>query len=111
MTVTLEAQNRVVIARLSGELDSFAAPHVRKTLDQAILARAPMRLIIDLSDLTFMDSTGIGVLIGRYKLVSGYGGRVAICGANRQADKLLTLTGIRKIMNVYANEKLALDAG
>jgi stage II sporulation protein AA (anti-sigma F factor antagonist) len=110
MTVTLETQNRVVVARLKGELDSASAPQVRKSIDRALLDRAPKSLVVDLSELTFMDSSGIGVLIGRYKLISGYGGSMSVCGANRQTDKLLTLSGVRRIIKVYENEKLALDA-
>ena len=57
-----------LIVRIDGELDHFCAQSVRRDLDALLLDRSVRTLILDFSSLTFMDSSGIGVVLGRYRL-------------------------------------------
>ena len=82
---------------LSGELDECAAADVRTKLD-IILEADCSRVIFDLADLRFMDSTGIGVLIGRYKKLKARGIPVLLSAPTRSVDRVLSLTGIYDIM-------------
>lgn len=81
-----------------GELDEFAAAKLRNSLDDNIRPQCTKRVIIDLSRLSFMDSTGIGVLVGRYKKFKGKSVAFFIADPNSTVDKILKLSGIYTIM-------------
>lgn len=69
-----------LIVRIDGELDHFCAQSVRRDLDALLLDRSVRTLILDFSSLTFMDSSGIGVVLGRYRLLRGPGRARRDCG-------------------------------
>ena len=97
-TVLHKLSNKVLYIALSGELDESAAAYVRNEWD-AIIARAGFdRVVVDLSKLTFMDSTGIGVLIGRYKKLKSRNALIFLANPTAAVDKILTLSGIYDIM-------------
>ena len=110
MQIRCEMYGRTLVAYLSGELDHHNAVKTRGTLEEIIRRQNVKNLIFDCSELSFMDSSGIGVIIGRYKLVAGMGGVVAVSGANPHVDRILTLSGIKKLVGVYKNTDLALKA-
>ena len=83
---------------LFGELDESHAEYVRDSLDAMFRDRSISEVIIDLSGLSFMDSTGIGVLIGRYKTLKSRGIALKLSRPSRPVDKVLALTGIYNIM-------------
>lgn len=88
---------------LSGELDQYAAADLKSKIDVEIQVAKKRNLIIDLSGVTLMDSSGIGLIVGRYKIIHSLGGRLVICGANEYVDKMITLSGIKKIIPLYKN--------
>lgn len=90
-----------LVTKVSGELDHHVAQKIRNETDMRIIRGRVKNLIFDFSDLSFMDSSGIGVVIGRYKLVKSCGGNVAIITDNAGVNKLLTMSGIPRIINVY----------
>ncbi len=83
---------------LYGELDENNAAKIRLEMENAIKNNKFQQIIIDLSELSFMDSTGIGVLIGRYKLLKAQGVPVFISSPNNQVDKIFKMTGLYDIM-------------
>ena len=87
-----------VTVQLEGELDHCSAERVRASLDALIADRRVKRLVIDLNRLTFMDSSGIGVIIGRYRTLSRRNGSVAIRGANPQVDRIFQMSGLYQIV-------------
>ncbi len=93
-----------VRAELSGELDHCSARNIRSAVDLELMKRLPCTLVIDLSRLSFMDSSGIGLIIGRYKLMQELGGRVVIEGASPGIAKLLRLAGISKLCSIRSCE-------
>ena len=103
MQVILKKNGRTLIAQLIGELDHHSAVEVRETLENAIKSKAIQNLIFDFSKLNFMDSSGIGVIIGRYKLIKALGGTVNVVCANRQMDRLMTMSGLKKLIDVYSD--------
>ncbi|MDL2248955.1 anti-sigma factor antagonist, partial [Tyzzerella sp. OttesenSCG-928-J15] len=66
-------------------------------------------VVFDFSKVTFMDSSGIGMIIGRYKLVEKKGGSAAICSMAPEIKKLFDISGLGKIINHYADSKEALS--
>ena len=83
---------------LCGELDEYTANYTRNVLDELICANRFTKMIIDLSQLEFMDSTGIGVLIGRYKKLKNKNTPIYITNANIHIEKIFKMSGLYEIM-------------
>ncbi|KEO84333.1 anti-sigma F factor antagonist [Tumebacillus flagellatus] len=98
-----------LIVRLSGELDHHTAEQVRQQVEGEIDRHRTMHLIMNFEGLGFMDSSGLGVILGRYKRVVANGGRMALCSVNDQLLKLFELSGMLKILRIYSTEAAALS--
>ncbi len=101
MEITVTIRKKVLVASLSGELDHHTAKSVKDLVEEVIKNKGVTNLVFDFTNLTFMDSSGIGVVVGRYKLVTSIGGRVAIVNNSASIDRLLTMSGIKKIITVH----------
>lgn len=108
MEVTITVKKETLVAALHGELDHHTAKDVKDLIEEIIKNRGVKNLVFDFSDLSFMDSSGIGVIVGRYKLVCSIGGKVAISGASKTVEKLITMSGISRLINTYPNVDEAL---
>ena len=95
-----ERRRDTVEARLTGELDHCSAQRVRRELDRLIEDPGVKRLILDLSGLTFMDSSGIGVLLGRYRTLSLRGGSMAVRRMNPHVEKIFLMSGMRQVIQI-----------
>lgn len=100
----------VVIVRLTGELDHHTSEDVRLKLDEVLLKENSHHMVMNLETLTFMDSSGIGVLLGRYKQLKNKGGKLILCHIDSPVHKLLELSGLFKIIDVYDDEVRALSS-
>ena len=87
-------EGTVVTAVLSGELDEHSAPAIRRELDGLIASGGTERLIFDLGGVTFMDSSGIGVLLGRYRRLKAAGAGMGVINANAEIERLLRMSGV-----------------
>lgn len=91
-----ETENGLVAA-LSGEIDHHAAKGEREEIDRMLFLKKPSRLILDFSEVGFMDSSGIGLVIGRAEVASEIGASLSIVGLSPSQKKLVRLSGIEKI--------------
>ena len=83
------------VIELRGELDESCAAGVRRQLDEELAGKqVANNVLFDMRGVPFMDSTGIGFLMGRYKKLSRYGIGMAIEAPDRNADKILSMSGI-----------------
>lgn len=99
MTVTGYSKNRILYITLSGEMDECSALGARTQCDKLIEDNVNVsKIVIDLSGVAFMDSTGIGFLIGRYKKASRLSTPLYIAKPNFAADKILNLSGIYSLI-------------
>lgn len=98
MEVKNRVYNNTLYVLLSGELDEHSALNTRIKLDEIFLGDGFRQIIIDLSELEFMDSTGIGVLIGRYKKMKDKKIPIFICNPSSHAEKIFKMTGLYEIM-------------
>lgn len=89
-------------------LDAAAAPGFRARLDENV-SEADDRVVLDLSAVEFMDSTGLGVLVSLLKRM-GKGGRIAVCGANAAVTRLFSITRLDTLFTLCASEQDAVDA-
>ena len=100
MDIRLERIGATLVAKLDGELDHHTASYVRDTIDKEINLNKINNLILDFDKVSFMDSSGIGVIAGRYKIINSLGGKTMIIRANEQVDKILEISGLKKILEV-----------
>ncbi|AEB75697.1 anti-sigma F factor antagonist [Clostridium botulinum] len=108
MKLKFEEREDILIVHMDGELDHHTAEEVRNRLDDRIERNGVNRLIMDFLNVSFMDSSGIGVVIGRYKKVSTRGGKVCMIGATGAVKRVFELSGIFKIIPLYDNVEEAL---
>jgi stage II sporulation protein AA (anti-sigma F factor antagonist) len=108
--VDLEHQRHILIVRLQGELDHHTADEVKTRMEEAIHKGNSTHVILSLKDLVFMDSSGLGVILGRYKLLKSRGGKMVICDASPGVYRLFELSGLFKIMPIHDNERDALSS-
>ncbi len=91
--------NKTLYILLSGELDEYTAQSARKTMDTLFdTEKGFVQIVMDLSELTFMDSTGVGVLIGRYKKMREFNKPIFITNPSRNAERIFKMSGLYEIM-------------
>ena len=95
--VTFQSAGEVLVAYLSGEIDHHNAPQIREAIDECVAFRQPDRLILDFGDVTFMDSSGIGLVMGRYRLIEGKNCSFYIVNLSEHAYRVMQLAGLEKI--------------
>ena len=96
----------VLLVRLAGELDQCSASGIRRDLDALLSDTRIRHLVIDLNDMPFMDSSGLGVILGRYRTMLLRGGTVSLMHLSPQVRRVYDLSGMAKIIPVI-NEKEA----
>ena len=97
MPVIIDTEENTVIAHLSGEVDHHTAAELRSDIDLAIERHRPQTLVLDFDGVTFMDSSGIGLVMGRYKTVKSFGGCVIIENTGSQIRKVMRLAGLDRL--------------
>ena len=98
MAVTCTGEGRVLRAALSGEVDHHGARAIMEELNRQIDLELPRELTIDLAGVTFMDSSGIAVLLRAWRRVGELGGTVQVVNVPTQAAKVLKTAGLDKLM-------------
>ena len=97
MSVEINVTGEVVTAYLKGELDHHTAKAMREAIDGAIEMNMPTLLILDFEGVSFMDSSGIGLVMGRYRNLVKFGAQLHITGAGPQICRMFKLAGIEKL--------------
>ncbi|MBQ9832893.1 MAG: anti-sigma factor antagonist [Clostridia bacterium] len=98
MQINYKQQDNKLIAELSGELDHHTAEKVRKSLDRIVASTQPQELIVEMSGVTFMDSSGLGVILGRYKKMNEHGGIMKIANPQGHAESIMRMSGVFSII-------------
>jgi len=99
-TVTFSAAGETLYAYLAGEIDHDAAQSLRMQLDDALVSRSPRTLIVDLGGVGFMDSSGVGLILGRQRCARVLGTSLRLQHAPAQLQKVLRLAGIPCTENI-----------
>lgn len=85
---------------LDGEIDHHTAPSVRNAIDEAVLMNSPKRLVLDFSSVSFMDSSGVGLIMGRYKLINGQNGTLEVRGLKKRDKRIVEMSGLKKLVEI-----------
>ncbi len=91
----------LLVEILSAELDHHIAIDVRQEIDSILMKKQVDYIIFDFQYINFMDSSGIGVIIGRYKKIANHGGKISVINMNSRVKKLFKLSGMNKIIKIY----------
>jgi stage II sporulation protein AA (anti-sigma F factor antagonist) len=100
MSVQIEIKGETMIAKLIGELDHHSAAGIREEIDNSAELNMPSMLILDFEKISFMDSSGIGLVLGRYRNLSKRGAEVKVIGVSPQIYKVMKLSGIERLMQL-----------
>jgi stage II sporulation protein AA (anti-sigma F factor antagonist) len=110
LNIRFTNRGSTLIASFTGELDHHFAEYARNKIEGELLKATTRDVIFDFSGLSFMDSSGIGVIVGRYANIKKLGGKAAIICRDNKIRRILEISGILKLMSVYENLNSALDA-
>ncbi|ADU30055.1 anti-sigma F factor antagonist [Evansella cellulosilytica] len=108
LLIDLEKRDKVLCVRLEGELDHHTAMELRERVDEALKEQNLTHILLNLEHLSFMDSSGLGVVLGRYKYVQTLGGEMVVCSISPQIKRLFEMSGLFKIVRLASNEMDAL---
>ena len=106
MNSRFEKKDNVLYLEITEEIDHHTTEKVRRLMDNEITRFMPRKIVFDFSKVSFMDSAGIGLLIGRYKLIKLLGGTAEIINTNKSISKVLEMSGILKIIPIQNKENV-----
>ncbi|MCD7741097.1 MAG: anti-sigma factor antagonist [Ruminococcus sp.] len=100
MPVKLETNGSKLTALLSGDLDHYTVSDIRTEIDRMVRGAPIDQLILDFANVSFMDSSGVGLVLGRYKLINEMGGRCIVANPPNYIAKVMKLSGIGKLCRI-----------
>ena len=100
-----EFEKGILTAYVCGEIDHHSSCDIRNTIDTALKATSPDKLVMDLSGVTFMDSSGLGLVMGRYKLTRGAGIDFSLKGVPERPAQMFSMAGLERIIRFEEDNK------
>lgn len=97
MNVQISYKEGVMTAKLSGEIDHHSAREMREAIDDTAQKLKPYCLRLDFTNVPFMDSSGVGLILGRVRMCGFWKGRVVLCGLSANLNKMVELSGIGSV--------------
>ena len=102
--VNIKEENNVVKGSISGEIDAFTAPILREKLSEIELQEG-LQAEINMADVSYMDSTGLGVIVAFFKNLNAINGHLKITGLSARLKRLFDITGLGEIMDIETDSK------
>lgn len=109
LNIELETRHDVLCIRLSGELDQHTADELRDKAAAVIEKNEIRHIVLNLEKLNFMDSSGLGVILGRYKQIKQVHGEMVVCAISPSIQRLFDMSGLFKIVKMEPTEEFALQ--
>lgn len=109
LQTTFVVKENVLIVRFKGELDHHEAENIREKWQTKMYHHPIKHVVINLEALEFMDSSGLGVILGRYKEVLQLGGEMVVCSPTPSVKRLFEMSGLFKIVRLEESEQYALS--
>lgn len=106
MKTEYNKEDKLLVFKIEEEIDHYTSEKIRKRADYEIQVHIPKKVIVDFSNVTFMDSSGIGMLIGRYKLVSMIGGKMSMINVKPTIKKVFEMSGVLKLIPIEETENI-----
>ncbi|MCM3760303.1 anti-sigma F factor antagonist [Alkalihalobacillus oceani] len=108
LQIDLQQKGSVLLVRLVGELDHHTAEQLRHQVEDNLAKKQIKHIVLNLEQLTFMDSSGLGVILGRYKQIRAIGGEMVVCAISPAVKRLFEMSGLFKIIRLEESEQYAL---
>ena len=105
MKITYIKKDKRLIFEIEEDIDECCVQKIRRWIDNEIQRYMPKEVIFDFSNVSFMDSAGIGLIIGRYKLINMIGGELKIANVNTQIQKIFEMSGLLRLIPVEQKNK------
>ncbi len=105
MFVIVERKDKNVIAKLDGEIDHHCASYVREKIDAELCKGNVRTLIIDFKNVTFMDSSGLGIIFGRYNKLVNIGAELVITNVPKRIERILRMAGVYTLIKQNYSER------
>ena len=105
MQIQFDAAKAELYVPLCGEIDHHCAAAIREEIDTALYACAPKTLVLDFSEVSFMDSSGIGLIMGRYRILQPLGGSIVLQSPAPHISRILRLAGMERIAVLRVGRK------
>ncbi|MBQ8309632.1 MAG: anti-sigma factor antagonist [Clostridia bacterium] len=102
--VDYETRGESLVVHIGGEIDHHSAVEVRTGIDEKILAERPSRVMLELSAVDFMDSSGLGLIMGRFALVKQYGGTLCVLDPSLAVMKMIKLAGMERMVTILRSK-------
>ena len=99
--ISIKDLNSTIIFKVEGDFDNLLCIKYKNAITEIIARKKAELTIFDLSNVSFIDSSGIGLLLGRYKQIKEHSGRIIICGLNSNIKKTIAISGIAMIIDTY----------
>ncbi len=109
MEIKVLTSENYLIVELKGEFDHHNAGEFKDLVEKELKKGIYDCLLLELSGLKFMDSSGVGAVIGRYKSISNTGGKVIACGLTPQVETIFEISGLKKIISIYPSLEEAIN--
>lgn len=103
MDLDFKVEESTLIVKINCEIDHHSCDKIRDRIDTTFIEKNVRNILIDMSDVYFMDSSGIGLIMGRYKFASKLNGQAGVISGNENVDKILKMSGIEKFVHIYSN--------
>ncbi len=96
----VERGEAALVLTLHGEIDHHSAVQIRTEIDALLLEEQPRKVVLDLSHIEFMDSSGLGLIMGRYSLMQKLGGELLLRNPHERLVKIFTLAGLQRMVKI-----------
>ena len=107
MAVKTESKNGLTICRVEGDIDIACSPDLKKVFDKLISQKTP-KIVIELSKVSYVDSSGLATLVGILKNMRSYGGKMRLAGMSPKIKSLFEITKLDKLFEIMASEEEAI---
>lgn len=107
MSVKTESKNGIIVCRVEGEIDINSSPDFKKAFDKLISGKTP-RIVINLSKVTYVDSSGLATLVEIFKNMKSYGGKMRLASLSPKIRSLFEITKLEKLFEIMASEEDAM---
>ena len=103
MNVNFNDKDKLLLLEITEEIDHHTTEKIRRKADNEITRFMPRKVVFDFSNVSFMDSAGIGMVLGRYKMIKMLGGSLELTNVNSSVKKIFEMSGLTKICPINEN--------
>jgi stage II sporulation protein AA (anti-sigma F factor antagonist) len=107
--IKVKAVGDVLLIYLDGEIDHHTTCIIREDIDEYLGKLNIRKIVFNFNSVTFMDSSGVGMILGRYRKVNKIGGKVAVTNLNQKVKRIFEISGLFNFIQQYENEKEAIE--